>query len=249
MTATRTDPAVGLASSATRFRDRAIDRRRRPWRRVLGGLLAAAVVAGGGYVAGWTDLLGVHDVQVVGVSGAEERAVRRLVGVPEGTPLARVDTGAVEAAVRRRVTVAEVSVHRAWPRTLEVDVVPRTASIVVRTPDDRLEVVDATGVAFGTVRKAPRGVPLVTARGEEAMTPEALHAALAFLEALPEDLERQVTAVGVSSANLVTFRMPGRTVVWGGESQGELKVRVLRTLLTTRARTIDVSAPETPVTR
>lgn len=246
---TRPAPPVGLASSATRFRDRALARRRRPWRRAAGWATALAVVGSAGWVGGWTGVLGVREVRVSGVTGAEARAVRGLVTVPAGTPLARVDTAAVEAAVRERVTVAEVSVRRAWPQALEVDVVPRSAAIVVRNPQGRLQVVDATGVAFGVVRKAPAGVPVVQATGSRAMTPEAMHAALAFLEALPEDLESKVTAVTVSSANLVTFRMGARRVVWGGEDAGEQKTRVLRALLTTKAEVIDVSAPDTPVTR
>ena len=249
MSATRTDPSVGLASSATRFRDRALENRRRPWRRALTAVLAAAVVAGAGWVTGWTDLLGVHAVVVTGVAGEEADEVRALVDVPPGTPLVRVDTAAVEESVRGKVTVAEVSVRRSWPRTLEVDVVPRSAAVVVKDPQGRLRVVDATGVAFGTVRTAPKGVPLVTAAGAAGTSPEAMKTALAFLEALPDDLEAKVTAVTVSSANLVTFRMGGRTVIWGGETEGDLKVRVLRALLTTKAKVIDVSAPNTPVTR
>lgn len=240
----------GVESSASRFRDRALARRRRPWRRLLGAVLVAALAGGAGWVVGWTDVLGVHDVEVSGVSGAEATAVEELVAVAAGTPLVRVDTDAVEAAVRTRITVAEVSVRRAWPRTLDVDVVPRTAAIVVKNPRGRLQVVDATGVAFGTVKKAPKDVPVVRATGSAAMTPEALQAALALLRDLPDDLSGDISAVTVSSANLVTFTMDRRTVVWGGgEDEAALKVRVLRSLLTTTARTIDVSAPDTPVTR
>ncbi|QIM20648.1 FtsQ-type POTRA domain-containing protein [Phycicoccus sp. HDW14] len=249
MSHTATRGPRGLESSATRFRERAIARRRRPWRRALSALLAVALVAGAGWVVGWTGLLGVHDVEVAGVTGAEAQAVEQLVRVSEGTPLVRVDTAAVERSVRARVTVAEVSVRRSWPRTLVVDVVPRVPAIVVKGPSKSLDVVDATGVSFGRVTKAPKGVPVVTATGSRAMTPEALQAALALLRDLPEDLAKDVSAVTVSSANLVTFTMRRHTVVWGGEDEADLKIRVLRALLTTTAKVIDVSAPDTPVTR
>ncbi|QKE84463.1 FtsQ-type POTRA domain-containing protein [Arthrobacter sp. NEB 688] len=248
-TATRRPGPRGLESSASRFRERALARRRRPWLRGLSLLLALALVGGTGWVVGWTGVLGVHDVEVVGVTGEEAQAVSDLVRVAPGTPLVRVDTAAVETAVRERVTVAEVSVRRSWPRTLVVDVVPRVPSIVVKNPQGRLEVVDATGVTFGRVSKAPKGVPVVTATGSRAMTPEALQAALALLRDLPEDLADDVRSVTVSSADLVTFTLRGKTVVWGGEDGAELKIRVLRALLTTSARTVDVSAPDTPVTR
>src|ERR671912_1050718 len=143
--------------SANRFRERALSNRRRPWRRALRLLTALAAAGVLVWLVGWSTVLGVEEIRVSGVSGKEADAVRALVAVPEGTPLARVDTDAVAAKVRGRVSVAEASVRRTWPRALTVDVVPRTAAIVVRNPQGRLEVVDASGVAFGTVAAAPAG--------------------------------------------------------------------------------------------
>ncbi len=239
----------GVASSAGRFRDRALSNRRRPWRRFLAVLLVAAVVAGGAWLVGWSDVLALREVRVTGVSGAERDAVAALVEVPDGTPLVRVDTGAVEARVRTLVTVAEVSVRRAWPGTLAVQVVPRTAAIVVKDPRGRLQVVDATGVVFGTVRKAPPGIPVVTATGSRGTTPAALRTALALVAALPADLSRRVSAVTVSSADLATFTLGPTTVVWGGAAEAERKVEIIKALLRTKPKVIDVSAPDTPVTR
>ena len=153
----------GVSSSANRFRERALSNRRRPWRRALPSCWAGGRRGGVVWVVGWSAWLGVDDVEVTGVPGPEAQAVARLVQVPVGTPLARVDTDAVGARVRERVTVAEVSVRRSWPGTLTVEVVPRSAALVVRNPQGRLEVVDAEGVTFGTVRAAPKGVPVVTA--------------------------------------------------------------------------------------
>jgi cell division protein FtsQ len=239
----------GVASSANRFRERALSHRRRPWRRALLVALAAALVAALVWVVGWSTWLGVDRVEVTGVTGAEAQAVERLVEVPMGTPLARVDTEVVGARVRERVTVAEVSVRRSWPGTLTVEVVPRSAALVVRNPQGRLEVVDSEGVTFGTVRSAPKGVPVVTATGAEGTTQEALRSSLALLESLPPELSRSVSGIRVSSANLVTFTLGPRTVVWGGGEDSARKVAILTALLRTKAKVIDVSAPDTPVTR
>ena len=197
----------------------------------------------------WSTWLGLDDVEVTGVTGPEAAAVVKLVDVPLGTPLARVDTEAVGARVRERVTIAEVSVRRSWPGTLTVEVVPRSAALVVRNPQGRLEVVDAEGVSFGTVRAVPKGVPVVTATGAEGTTREALLSSLALLEALPADLAGKVSGIKVSSANLITFTLGERTVVWGGGEDSARKVAILTALLRTKAKVIDVSAPDTPVTR
>ena len=239
----------GLDSSADRFRDRAQSRRRRPWLRALAVVVVAALMAGAGWVLGWSTLLGVRQVEVVGVAGTQQEAVEGLVQVPVGTPLVRVDTEAVEDRVRTLLTVAEVSARRDFPATLEVRVVPRVAAIVVKNPQGRLEVVDATGVAFGVVEKPPKDVPVVTATGSRGTTPEAMRTSLALLQALPPDLADTVSEVTVTSADLVTFTLGKRTVVWGGADDAERKVAIIRALLTTKAKVIDVSAPDTPVTR
>ncbi len=239
----------GVTSSANRFRERALSNRRRPWRRALLVVLAAATLGLLAWVVGWSTWLGLDDVEVTGVTGPEAAAVVKLVDVPLGTPLARVDTDAVGARVRERVTIAEVSVRRSWPGTLTVEVVPRSAALVVRNPQGRLEVVDAEGVSFGTVRAVPKGVPVVTATGAEGTTREALLSSLALLEALPADLAGKVSGIKVSSANLITFTLGERTVVWGGGEDSARKVAILTALLRTKAKVIDVSAPDTPVTR
>jgi cell division protein FtsQ len=239
----------GAASSANRFRERALSNRRRPWRRALLVVLCAATVVLLAWVVGWSTWLGVDDIEVKGVTGPEAEAVARLVQVPVGTPLARVDTEAVGARVRERVTVAEVSVRRSWPGTLTVEVVPRSAALVVRNPQGRLEVVDAEGVTFGTVRAVPHGVPVVTATGAKGTTKEALLSSLGLLDALPTDLAGKVSGIKVSSANLITFTLGSSTVVWGGGEDSARKVAILTALLRTKAKVIDVSAPDTPVTR
>jgi len=239
----------GVSSSANRFRERALSNRRRPWRRALLVVLVAATAALLVWVIGWSTWLAVDRVEVTGVGGPEATAVARLVQVPLGTPLARVDTDAVADRVRGRVTVAEVSVRRAWPSTLTVEVVPRRAALVVRNPQGQLEVVDAEGVTFGTVRAVPKGVPVVTATGAEGTSKEALLSSLALLDALPTELAGKVSGIKVSSANLITFTMGKRSVVWGSGEDSDRKVAILRALLKTKANIIDVSAPDTPVTR
>jgi len=241
--------AHDATAEANRFRERALSNRRRSWRRWLAGLTAALVLVGLGWVVGWSSLLAVKDVEIVGVTGGEKAAVADLVEVPVGVPLARVDTDAVADRVRTRITVAEVSVRRSWPGTLRVDVVPRTAALVVRNPQGQLEVVDPEGISFAVVRTPPKGVPVVTAKGAKGMTPEALRSSLALLDALPPAVSKKVTALTVSSADLVTFSLGSRTVVWGSGEESERKVEILQALLRTKAKVIDVSAPDTPVTR
>lgn len=239
----------GLASADPRFRERALQRRRRPWLRVLWTVVALAVVSGLVWVTFWSPVLAVRSIDVRGVSGADKTAVAELIQVAKGTPLARVDVGAVEERVRTRRTIAEVSVERAWPGTLRVRAVPRQPALVLKNPQGQLEVVDATGVSYGTVTTPPAGVPVVTAASSKGTTKEALEAALSVIRTLPVDLADQVSAIQVSTANLVSFTLGEVKVVWGGADAADRKLEILRALLPTKPDVIDVSAPETPVTR
>jgi cell division protein FtsQ len=109
--------------------------------------------------------------------------------------------------------------------------------------------VDAQGVAYATVSAAPKGVPLIdTVESPPSM--ESMRAAMTVLRALSPGQRGKVTNVTVLGPNMVTFKLGPVTVVWGGASEPELKVKVMTALLMQKGvGTIDVSAPRTPVIR
>lgn len=245
----RTATRTGLASSRARFQHRATQVRRRPWLLAGWSVAALALVAGLVWVVGFSPVLAVRTVEVVGVPSSEVTAIVRLAAVPAGTPLARVDDEAVADRVRQRATLANVSIERSWPSTLVIHASPRVPVLVAENPQGELHVVDADGVAYAQVRTVPRGVPRVAASSEAALSRDALLAAVSVVEVLPPALQRQVTDVTVSGANLVTLRVRGTTVIWGGVAEADRKLAVMTALLRGRPRVIDVSAPDTPVTR
>jgi cell division protein FtsQ len=109
--------------------------------------------------------------------------------------------------------------------------------------------VDSQGVAYATVSAAPKGVPLINTV-ENPSSMESMRAAITVLRALSSGQRGQVTNVTVVGPNMVTLKLGAVTVVWGGASEPELKVKVMTALLRQKdVGTIDVSAPRTPVTR
>lgn len=241
--------ARGVASAPPRFRERALANRRRPWRRVGWAVGVLATLALLVWVIWFSPLLSVRSVAVSGVGTSQQQAIRNLAGVREGTPLARVGTTEVQERIRTLPTLADARVERSWPSTLRIKVVLRTPALILKNPQGQLQVVDSSGVAYTTVTKAPAGVPVVTAKGVRGTTDDAVRAALSVIDALPEDLARQVSSISVSSADLVDFKLGAVSVIWGGKDEGPRKVAVLQALLRTKPAIIDVSAPDTPVTR
>ncbi len=122
--------------------------------------VALVLLAGGSvwllYGSNWTR---VEDVSVTGTDVLTPAQVREAADVPVGDPLVSVDTGAVEARLRRKLPrIDEVAVERSWPHGIGLKVTERTPVLLVRKGGKYVEV-DDEGVRFATVSKAPKGVP------------------------------------------------------------------------------------------
>jgi cell division protein FtsQ len=238
-----------LSSSRARFERRAAQVRRRPWRLVGVALGVVAVVAALVWAVGFSPLLAARAVSVTGLADpTEQQGVMTAAHITLGTPLARVDTSASAARVGRIPTVASVTVSRSWPSTIVVSVQRKVPVLAVKNPQGQLQVVDATGVAYETVDTVPTGVAQVKA-ATEAPDPAGIRVAIGILQVLPPAMRSQVSEVTVTSADLVTLELGAVSVVWGGPEDGPKKLAVLQALLPTTPGVIDVSAPETPVTR
>lgn len=255
-TSTRRDAG---ASAQERFAARATSVRRRPWRLALWSLAAVVVVAATVWAIWFSPLLAVRDVTVTGLADAgEQQAVLQAAAVPRGTPLARVDVAGASARVATIATVESVAVSRSWPGTVVVTVQRKTPVLAVRNPQGQLQVVDAQGATYEVVGTVPAGVPLVDTTSSTP-DPQGLRAAIGVLALLPANQRTSVSRVTVTSADLVTFQLANPaatgkgpatvTVVWGGSAAPAKKLAVLSALLPTAPAVIDVSAPDTPVTR
>lgn len=223
--------------------------RRRPLR--LGAYVAGLLVVVGFlvWVVAFSPVLAVRQVDVVGVPESEVGPIRTLAAVRLGQPLARVDQDLVAARVAERATVADVSIERSWPSTLVIHASPRVPFLVVKNPQGQLKVVDEEGVAYAQVSRAPKGVPVVDAASDAALSKDALEAAVSVVRVLPAGMQHRVGKVTVSSANLVTLTIGRTTVVWGGVQEPERKLAIMTALLKGSPKVVDVSAPDTPVTR
>jgi len=213
----------------------------------LAGALAA--VAGGVWLVQFSPVLVARSVMVEGVPPGAVADITRRAAVPMGTPLARVDTTAIVRRVIATATLAEVTVSRSWPSTIIISASPRVPVLAVKNPQGQVQVVDSEGIAYATVSAPPKGVPMINTV-ENPPSKESLRAGITVLKALSSGQRGRVTNVTVSGANMVTLKLGAVTVVWGGASEPELKVKVMTALLAQKGvGTIDVSAPRTPVTR
>jgi cell division protein FtsQ len=197
----------------------------------------------------FSPVLVAKSVRVEGVPAGDVTPIVGRAAVPMGTPLAKVDTGPIARRVILWPALAEVTVSRAWPSTIVISATPRVPVLAVKNPQGQVKVVDSQGVAYATVSEPPKGVPLISTV-ENPSSIESMRAAMTVLRALSSVQRDQVSRVTVLGPNMVTLKVAGVTVVWGGASEPELKVKVMTALLKQKdVGTIDVSAPRTPVIR
>ncbi|WP_369137693.1 cell division protein FtsQ/DivIB [Modestobacter versicolor] len=238
-------------------RRRRARRRASPRRRLLTALAAAAVVLGAlGWLLLGSPLLAVRTVQVDGEAGLSADLVARTAGIPEGTPLVRVDTAAAAARVAALPQVDSVEVTRGWPSTVVVTVAERVPVALV-VDGGRRQLVDAEGVVYDTISGAtPAGVvPLDVA--DPGPDDAATTAALGALTALPRSVRTEVTGLAARSADDVRLTLTdGREVLWGSAAGTDRKADVLGALVArieagdlAPATTLDVSTPDAVVLR
>lgn len=236
------------AGSVRRFAERA---RRRRLRAALPLLVAAGVLVAL-VVAAWVVLgspwLRADEVRVDGAQRVQQAQVDAALGDQLGRPLARVDTGAVEERLEQLSQVRSAQVVRDWPSTLQVRLTERVP--VAAVPGEAgFALVDDAGVVVETVPEPPAGLAVVS---EETVAAggQALEAAVAVLQTMPDDLRATVAGTSAATPDSVTLALTsGAQVVWGSADESDRKAAVLRILLARPAQVYDVSAPGTPVTR
>jgi cell division protein FtsQ len=211
--------------------------------------IVVPILAALGWLLFFSPWLAVTQVQVT-VSSAPDVAgplsadeVRVVAAIEPGTPLLRVDTGAIEQRVGELPQVQSVSASRAWPDAIVIDVVRRTPVALVANGSG-YDVVDVEGTVMRSVGSVEDGVPVVRATGDGVL------AAIAVASELPEEIRRQVGSIEASTRNDVTLILAnGSEVMWGSADEGSVKAEVLAVLLKeVDARYYDVSAPGVPAT-
>ncbi|AYY12846.1 FtsQ-type POTRA domain-containing protein [Actinobacteria bacterium YIM 96077] len=236
------------STSAERFAARARRRRIRRFLTVVALVVVLAAAAGATWLVGWSSVLSVRDVRVTGVEGDVVDEVRDTAEVPEGVPLARVDTGDVGERVAELPEVGDVDVHRSWPHSITIEVEPRVPAAAIRDGSSWWSV-DEEGVLFGESDSAPENVPVLVAPTEE--TAQLARATgVAVLTGLPDSIDELVEQVEVESvADVRLLLESGATVRWGTDERTADKARVLLALMDEHEETpsaYDVSAPDSP---
>src|SRR6516225_4149421 len=204
-------------------------RRRPPGKALLFAVVGGAIVAAMAWALLGSQLLVVRSVQVVGGGQAVPAAqVLAAAHVARGTPLIRVNTGAIARQVERLRQVQSVQVSKDWPSTVVITVTPRTPVFAVRVAGG-YALVDRFGVSIRDVASQPAGLPLLNVSPAAALGGNpAVRAAAVVLTELPPQIARKVRDVSATSSSDVSLTLAnGSVVVWGSTAQAKQKAKEL----------------------
>ncbi|MEU2071117.1 cell division protein FtsQ/DivIB [Streptomyces anulatus] len=204
------------------------------------------------YGSSW---LRVERVSTSGVEVLTREEVEAVAATPIGAPLVSVDTGAMERRLRQKLPrIDTVDVVRSWPDGIGLKVTERKPVLLVEKGGAFVEV-DAKGVRFATVDKAPKGVPLLELTPEPSASLRRfgsdglLREAVRVAGDLPAGVAKDTEVVRVTSYDAISLRLTrNRVVTWGSGEDGTVKARVLAALMKAapKAGQFDVSAPTAP---
>jgi len=219
--------------------------RRRRWLFVGIAATVVALLAGAAWLVLGSDVLGVRTVAVSGNSIANADDVRRLVEVPLGTPLARVDLDGVAGRVAGLPAVKSVTVARDWPNTLTVQITERAQMFAIETPGGYW-IADDEGVVFRSEAEAGDLMVATVPSGD----PRLIKDLGTVLGSLPAGLRARVTSISAETVDSIVLHLGGTTrIVWGSADQSDLKAQVVVPLLKQKGTVFDVSAASNPTVR
>ncbi|MER5743710.1 FtsQ-type POTRA domain-containing protein [Streptomyces sp. NPDC002225] len=232
-------------------------RRVLPGRRTLivVGVLVVLLVSGTVWALYGSNWLRVEKVRTTGVDVLSRAEVEAAAAVPVGSPLISVDTDAIAARLRQKLPrIDSVDVVRSWPHGIGLKVTERQPVLLIKKGTKFIEV-DAKGVRFATVDRAPGQVPLLELKPERSASlrrfggDRLVREAVRVAGELPRGVAGETRVVRVVSYDSISLELTrGRTVFWGSGEGGPVKAKVLTALMKSapKAGHFDVSAPTAP---
>lgn len=209
-------------------------RRRIRWWRIGFVVLMLGVIAGMISLY-FSPALRVENVQVSGADVVSEQDVLDMVDV-KGDSMLRVDTGAIADEIRTLPMVNDVSVERAWPKTIRIRISERVAWGYWKSGQN-LYPIDVEGLVLEGVTP-PEGAtviedtdPAASISPGDYVDQDAVFLAQVLLKRVPETVSPAVGAIEYSSETGLSLQTSaGYRVVIGDSQNFDYKLSVWKAL-------------------
>jgi len=223
-------------------------------RAIIAIAIIALIFGGGSYVLGWSNLLTVRGIEIIGAPTEQSKtALTQSVDLRIGEKLARVDPRSISARLSANNWIQSSSVSRNWINgKVEISITPRVPVALYTAPGQPQVALDASGKTFTPTAQLSKELPRVSASSIES----GLAAIKVFTE-LPKEFSDGIDRLSVARpTNLLIYGVfSGREIriIWGDGQDTELKIKVITALLeqpeNKSIRMIDVTAPHAPIVK
>jgi len=198
------------------------------------------------WVLGWSSLLTVRTIQIEGIAPKSALNGKQLIaesGIRVGEKMARVHISTLSELKAKYPKIESIALKRSWPSTVTL-VVKEKIAIAAVYVNGVYQLYGEDGLPFARVATPPSDLPVITGRETAG-----IKAAVSIYRSLPADLASQIATLTARTNDLIEFTIGETRITWGSSDDSATKIKVLRVLLKTPAKKIDVSAPLSPTTR
>ncbi|CAB4583026.1 unannotated protein [freshwater metagenome] len=216
--------------------------------------IGVLVFGGGSYLLGWSTLLTVRSIEIIGAPTTQsENSLIRSLDLEIGEKLARIDPRAIATRLSANGWVQDSKVSRNWVNgKVEILITPRVPVALYTAPGQPQVALDASGKSFKPPAELPQDLPRVSATS----VASGLAAIKVFTE-LPREFSDGIDRLSAARpTNLLIYGVfSGRDlrIIWGDGLDTDLKVKVIKALLeqpeNKSIRMIDVTAPHAPIVK
>lgn len=185
-----------------------------------------------------------------------EQTIRDIADKQAGKSLLLVSTGSIEQQLSQIPGVSSAKASKQFPNGMEVSVeAQRPAAMLKAKGSDQLTAVDNQARILNSVDKqSVAGIPVIEVDNvEQAVKQRTVQSAVHILNALPESMRKDITAVKAQTQDSVSTTFSnGITVVWGDDQNLELKIAIVDKIMNDPnvigdKKQINVSAPARPI--
>jgi cell division protein FtsQ len=223
--------------------------------RIAAGLLIAASVAYGGWLAWGSPPFRLQRVEVAGASHVSAKDVVVASGLLQGMHLLRVSTRDVAHRIDAIPWVRNTTVERIIPSKVRIIITERTPAAVVAI-GGKTYLADPNGVIIGEGNAELlkiNGLPLDQVNAGQRLQLRQFFDAIAITGSLPADLRPKLAGIQAETVDKITLRMSdGLSILYGAAEDMPAKNFAITSLLQDAAKraeaftSIDVRVPSRP---
>ncbi len=230
--------------------------------RIIAAIGVVLLLIFGGIFLYRSDIFHVNNVQVNGVSHLTSQEITSIAAVSDDSTLLRLDAGGIISRLKDNAWVQDVSIHRVFPDTIEINITERAPGAVVDINEKSTWVIstDGTWLSAATTEDQQKAMHIIdvspslpTPISGTECTDGGIKNALSIMGAISDDLLAKIVSISAESSLKTSLNLvDGVTVAFGDSSDVEIKEAAINSLLSQyegKISYINVRVPTRPTYR